>query len=174
MSHQVLASVPPKGTLRSDPSLKAFAVWSPVPSLRSLSRPPRVCNWGGGCSQRGGSCFGKGGVQGGTSRLRRVSAGSAFVLVRGRDARSWSQRGRPVPRQRDTWMMLRRPPRGQRSARRRDVAPPARLVSRSVLAGCRHACSLERAPCSLQLPAWVSGEPWPQRGGGSRSRSGRP
>lgn len=55
--------------------------------------------------------------------------------------------------------MLRRPPRGQRSARRRDVAPHVRLVSRPVLAGCRHACSLERAPCSLQLPAWVSGEP---------------
>lgn len=107
----------------------------------------------------GESCFGKGGVQGGTSRLGRVSAGSAFVLVQGWDARSWSQRGLPVPRQRNTWTVLRCPPRGQRSARRRDVAPHVRLVSRPVLAGCRHACSLERAACSLQLPAWVSGEP---------------
>lgn len=64
MSHQVLASVPPKGILRSDPSLKAFAVWSPVPSLRSLSRPPRVCNWGGGCSQEK-AALGKAGFRAG-------------------------------------------------------------------------------------------------------------
>lgn len=73
MSHKVLVSVPPKRHSEVKSLPESFhSVESCAVSEKPVWAPHVFVTDGGGSSQRGGSCFGKGGVQGGASRLGEV------------------------------------------------------------------------------------------------------